>query len=35
VANLTFGGRNRSRLFVCASQALYAIYLNCRGVQYP
>jgi gluconolactonase len=35
VTNLTFGGRNRSRLFVCASQALYAIYLNCRGVQYP
>jgi gluconolactonase len=35
VANLTFGGRNRSRLFVCASQSLYAIYLNCRGVQYP
>jgi gluconolactonase len=35
VANLTFGERNRSRLFVCGSQSLYAIYLNCRGVQYP
>lgn len=35
VANLTFGGRNRSRLFICASQTLYAIYLNCRGAQRP
>ena len=31
VANLTFGGRNNSRLFLCASQALYAIYVNVRG----
>jgi gluconolactonase len=35
VANLTFGGRNRSRLFICASQELYAIYVNRRGTQYP
>lgn len=35
VANLTFGGRNRSRLFLCASQTLCAIYLNCRGLPFP
>jgi gluconolactonase len=35
VANLTFGGRNRSRLFICASHTLYAIYTNQRGAQYP
>lgn len=33
VANLTFGGRGNSRLFICASQALYAIYLNRRGAR--
>ena len=35
VANLTFGGRYRSRLFICASQALFAIYTNQRGAQRP
>jgi len=35
VANLTFGGRNRSQLFLCASHTLYAIYVNRRGAQYP
>jgi gluconolactonase len=35
VANLTFGGRYRSRLFLCASQTLYAIYVNVRGAQQP
>lgn len=35
VANLTFGGRNRSRLFICASHTLYAIYTNQRGAQRP
>ncbi|HEX5463320.1 MAG TPA: SMP-30/gluconolactonase/LRE family protein [Burkholderiales bacterium] len=35
VSNLTFGGRNRSRLFICASHTLYAIYTNCRGAQRP
>jgi gluconolactonase len=35
VANLTFGGRNRSRLFICGAQTLFAIYLNVRGVQFP
>ena len=35
VSNLTFGGRARSRLFICASDTLYAIYLNRRGAQTP
>jgi gluconolactonase len=35
VSNLTFGGRNRSRLFICASHTLYAIYTNQRGAVSP
>jgi gluconolactonase len=35
VSNLVFGGRNRSRLFLCASQALISIYTNVRGAQVP
>ena len=35
VSNLTFGGRNHSRMFICASQTLYAIYTNVRGAQRP
>jgi gluconolactonase len=35
VSNLAFGGRNRSRLFVCASHTLYAIYTNQRGAERP
>jgi len=35
VSNLAFGGRSRSRLFLCASQSLYAIYVNRRGVPFP
>ncbi len=35
VANLTFGGRNRSRLFLCASHTLMAIYTNVRGAERP
>ncbi|MEO8714138.1 MAG: SMP-30/gluconolactonase/LRE family protein [Acetobacteraceae bacterium] len=35
VANLTFGGRERSRLFLCASHTLHAIYVNKRGAQRP
>ena len=31
VSNLTFGGRHRSRLFICATSAVYAIYLARRG----
>ena len=35
VSNLRFGGRNRSRLFICASHSVYAIYTNRRGVTFP
>lgn len=35
VSNIAFGGRNRSRLFICASQTLMAIYTNVRGAQRP
>ena len=35
VSNVTFGGRYRSRLFVCAGDTLYAIYTNKRGAQRP
>ena len=35
VSNLTFGGRNRARLFICASHTLMAIYTNTRGAQHP
>jgi len=35
VANVTFGDRRRSRLFICASTSVYAIWLNSRGVQTP
>jgi gluconolactonase len=35
VSNLAFGGRNRSRLFICASHTLFAIYTNQRGAQRP
>ena len=31
VSNVVFGGRRQSRLFICASQEVYAIYLNRRG----
>jgi gluconolactonase len=35
VSNLTFGGRHRSRLFICASQRLLAVYTNVRGCVRP
>ncbi|MBV8770401.1 MAG: SMP-30/gluconolactonase/LRE family protein, partial [Hyphomicrobiales bacterium] len=35
VSNLAFGGRNRSRLFLCASHCLLAIYTNVRGCVRP
>jgi len=31
VSNLAFGGRNRTRLFICALHTLYAIYTNVWG----
>jgi len=35
VSNLAFGGRHRSRLFICASHALMAVATNVRGAQRP
>ncbi|MGH6670924.1 MAG: SMP-30/gluconolactonase/LRE family protein [Xanthobacteraceae bacterium] len=35
VANLTFGGAAKNRLFIGGSTTLYSIFLNCRGVQTP
>jgi gluconolactonase len=35
VSNLTFGGLMKNRLFIAASDTLYAIFLNVRGVQVP
>ncbi len=35
VSNVTFGDRFGSRLFICASHALYAIFLNVRGATWP
>jgi len=35
VSNLCFGDRHFSRLFLCASQSLYAIWINRRGAQRP
>ena len=35
VANLTFGGPVKNRLFIAGSNTLYAIFVNCRGVQTP
>jgi gluconolactonase len=35
VSNVCFGGRNRSRLFICASHTLFAIYTNQRGAARP
>jgi gluconolactonase len=33
-ANLCFGGQKRNRLFMAASQSLYALYVNTQGVPY-
>lgn len=35
VANICFGGRGKSRLYICATTSLYAITLNRTGVQQP
>ena len=32
-ANVCFGGLKRNRLFMAASQSLYALYVNTQGVQ--
>jgi gluconolactonase len=35
VANVTFGGPRRNRLFIAATSSLHAVYLNTAGVQSP
>jgi gluconolactonase len=35
VGNLSFGGAQRDTLFICASQSLYSIRLNTKGLQCP
>ena len=35
VANVTFGGPKKNRLFICGTTSLYAVYLNRKGVQWP
>jgi gluconolactonase len=34
-ANICFGGAKRNRLFMTASQSLYALYVNTQGAQAP
>ncbi len=35
VSNLCFGGTKRNRLFITASQSVYAIYVEAQGVPFP
>ncbi len=35
IANCTFGGTDKNRLFIVASSSLYSILLNTRGAQQP
>ena len=35
VSNVTFGGRHRGRLFICATTEVYAVYLHRRGAPPP
>jgi gluconolactonase len=35
VANLTFGGPKRNRLFITATTSLYSLFVNATGVQRP
>lgn len=35
VANVTFGGPRRNRLFITATKSLYAVYLTVTGAQHP
>ena len=34
VANITFGGPKKNRLFICGTTSIYAVYLNRRGAQW-
>ena len=33
-ANLCFGGPRRNRLFMCASQSIYAVYTHTQGAHF-
>ncbi len=35
VANVTFGGPKRNRLYICGTTSLYAVMLNVRGATWP
>jgi gluconolactonase len=35
VANLTFGGPKRNRLFICATTSLYSVHLDTNGLPMP
>jgi gluconolactonase len=35
VANITFGGTRRNRLFIAATTSLYSVYLGVSGIQRP
>ena len=35
VSNLTFGGPRRNRLFITATQSLYAVFVGTTGIQTP
>ena len=35
VSNLCFGGMKRNRLFITASQSVYALYVEAQGVPLP
>jgi len=35
VANVTFGGAKRNRLFICGTTSIYAAYTTARGVSLP
>ena len=35
VSNLCFGGVKRNRLFITASQSVYALYVETQGVDFP
>jgi len=35
VANLTFGGPRRNRLFITANTSLYSIFVAVAGAQWP
>jgi gluconolactonase len=34
-SNLCFGGRRRNRLFITASQSVYAVYVETQGLPFP